>query len=170
MQIALLDPSSLITTTNTTAAGTAANSRCTVHSAVAQPAPCMLLLKLCASISQQHNKKTLLPLFAQTVLHSCMDEGCQWQPAIYCLDLHPCAFVGTCEAAGWNCVSCICRKSSAGSRRPNPGDHATPAKKCIVMSVAIPVLPGACLLGAGLLIGPHLVGKLSGVKTSVLSW
>ncbi len=38
------------------------------------------------------------------------------------------------------------------------------------MSVAIPVLAGACILGAGLFIGPHLVGKFSSVKTSVLSW
>ena len=74
------------------------------------------------------------------------------------------------EAAGWNCVSCFCRESRAGSRRPNSGDHAGPAKKCLVMSIAIPVLAGACILGAGLLVGPHILGKFSSVKSSMLGW
>jgi hydrogenase maturation factor HypE len=56
------------------------------------------------------------------------------------------------------------------TRRPNSGDHAAPAKKCMVMAVAIPVLAGACILGAGLLIGPRILGKVSTVKTSMLSW
>jgi len=90
--------------------------------------------------------------------------------AVHYPTLHPSVFGCTCEAAGWNCFSCVCRESSTGSRRPNSGDHAGPAKKCVVMSVAIPVLAGACILGAGLLFGPQIMGKVSSVKTSMLSW
>ncbi|DBA72704.1 hypothetical protein WJX79_000115 [Trebouxia sp. C0005] len=62
------------------------------------------------------------------------------------------------------------RESSDLSCRPNSGDHAGPAKKCLVMSIAIPVLAGGCILGAGLLVGPHILGKFSKVSTSTLSW
>ncbi|DBA86274.1 TPA: hypothetical protein ACH3X1_005773 [Trebouxia sp. C0004] len=52
----------------------------------------------------------------------------------------------------------------------NSGDQAGPGKKRVVMPVAIPVLAGACILGAGLLIGLHIVGKFSSVKSSMLTW
>ena len=90
--------------------------------------------------------------------------------AVHYPTLYPAVFDCTCESAGWNYASCICRERHAGSRRPNSGDHAGPGKKCLVMSVAIPLLAGACVLGAGLLIGPHIVGRMSSVKTSMLSW
>ena len=67
-------------------------------------------------------------------------------------------------------VSCICRESNDLSRRPASGDHLGSGKKCIVMSVAILVLAGACILGAGLLFGPQILGRVSKVRTSMLSW